>query len=88
MESTGISQDRASPTHEVVQIAVSPNNICSRTKPQMKSIAQNNLRADIGDVARQHAFHRAIGPHGHKSRSLHSATGKRQLPSSCEAIAM
>ena len=53
---------------------------------QMKGVAQQNTRASLHDVPRQHGFHRAIGSAGHKGRCLNDAPTKGQLAASGKMV--
>ena len=47
---------------------------------QVKGIAENDLRADGGDILGQHGLHGPIGPHRHERRGLDHAPGETQPP--------
>jgi hypothetical protein len=49
------------------------HDILPKPHPEMKRIAQNNLRTHFMQAARHHAFHCAIGAHRHEDRRLHHA---------------
>ena len=64
------------------------NDIGAWPKPKVEGITENNLCADIGDVAGQHALYRAIRPDRHKRRGLHTASREIDLPAPGVSVLM
>ena len=54
------------------------DHLHARAQPQVEGIAENDLRANILDIAWQHALDRAIGAHRHEGRGLDHATREGQ----------
>ena len=69
-----------------MQVAMLLNHLGSRAQPEVKGIAENNLRADRFYIARQHALDGAIGAYGHKGRGLYHTTRKGQASATGLAI--
>lgn len=86
LETAGIGEDRAFPLHEVVQVAVALDHLGARAQPEMEGVAEDDLRADVLDVARQHALHRAVGAHRHEGRGLDHAAGEGQAAATGLAV--
>lgn len=68
------------PLHETMQVAVQFHNFLAGTQPQVKGIAQQDLRAALFYFFRRHPFYRAVGAHRHKRRGFHHAAFKISLP--------
>lgn len=75
LKAARIGQNWAFPAHELVKASKFFHDIQARPHPQMKGVTQNNLRIDLGEVARGHALHGAIGTHWHEDRRLNDAMG-------------
>ncbi|MCY1413775.1 hypothetical protein D3C76_1137720 [compost metagenome] len=78
LETTGVSQDRAFPLHEIMQVAMGLDHFHARAQPQVEGIAKDDVGAGGLDVPGQHALDRAIGAHRHERRGLDHATGEGQ----------
>ena len=59
------------PFLKCVQTTELAQHIQARSHPQVKGIAQNDLRAHLVQAARHHALDRAIGANRHENRRLH-----------------
>jgi hypothetical protein len=77
LEAAGIREDGFLPANKIVQVAVGFHHFCTGAQHQMKGVAQDDLGAGGFDIPWQHTFYRAIGAHGHKSRSLDITTRER-----------
>ncbi len=86
LKTTGIGKDRPLPLHEVVQVAVALDHLGARSQPEVKGVAQNNLRTDRFDVPRQHALDGTVGAHRHEGRRFHGSARKGQTPPTRLAI--
>ncbi len=69
-----------------MQIAVALDHLCSWAQPQMKGVAENDLRTNGLHIARQHALDGTVGTHRHERWGLDSATRKGQTPAAGLAI--
>jgi len=69
-----------------MQAAKAFHDVKARAHPQVKGIAQNNLRAHFFKAARHYAFHGAVGTHGHEDGCLNHAVVERELTSSRMAV--
>jgi hypothetical protein len=66
------------PVFKLVQPAKLLHHVLPRAHPQVKGVAQNNLRAHLVQVARHHAFDGAIRAYGHKDWSFYHTVVQRQ----------
>ena len=55
-------------------------------EPQVKGIAQNDLRTHLAQISGHHAFDRAVGAHGHEDRGLHDAVVQVQHAAACMLV--
>ena len=74
------------PFFKAMQAAKTFHDVKAWPHPQMKGVAQNNLRAHFFEAARHHAFHGAIGAHRHEDGRLNHAVVQGQLASSRVAV--
>ena len=81
LKAAAIGQDRFVPTFKLMQPAKLLHDVLPRPHPQMKGVAQNNLRTHLMQAARHHALHGAIRAHRHKDRRLHHAMIQRECAS-------
>ncbi len=86
LKAAGVGQNRPLPLHEIVQVTVPADHLGPRAQPQMEGIAENDLRTDRLDIARQHALHRTVGTHRHKGRRLDHPAGEGQPTTARPAI--
>ena len=77
LKAARVGQDGLVPLLKTVQAAKALHDVQPRAHPQVKGVAQNNLRPHVVQAARQHAFDSAIGAHGHENRGLHNAMVQR-----------
>ena len=87
LKTAGIAQDRTGPVHEIVEIAMRGDHLGTRAQPQVKGIAENDLRAKRFEVSRQHALDGAVGADGHKRGGLDHAPLKYQPAQPRRAVA-
>ena len=86
LEAAGIGKDGLVPARKPVQPAVRFNHIQTGAQEQMEGVAQNDLRAQVFDLRRQHAFDRTIGSHRHERRSFDHATRESDAAATGGAI--
>ena len=86
LEAAGIGEDGLVPACKPVQPAVRFNHIQAGAQEQMEGVAQNDLRAQVFDLRRQHAFDRTIGSHRHERRSFDHATRESDAAATGGAI--
>ena len=75
------------PSHEPVQTAMRSDDIKPWPQPQVKGVAQHDVRIDLLKLERTHRLHRAIGAHRHEGRRFHPAVRKSQRAAPCRAVA-
>jgi hypothetical protein len=78
LEAAGVGEYRSVPAHEAMQAAVFLDDIEPRPQPQVKGVAEDDLRVHFHQLARRHRLDRAIGAHRHEDRRLHRAVVERQ----------
>ena len=71
LKATRIGEYGFVPFLKSMQPAELAQHIQARPHPQVKGVAQNNLRAHLVQAARHHALDRSIGAHWHENRRLH-----------------
>ena len=86
LKTTGIGKDRPLPLHEVVQVAVALDHLGAGSQPEVKGVAQDDLRTDRFDVPRQHALDGTVGAYRHEGRRFHGSARKGQTPPTRLAI--
>ena len=60
LEPAAIGENRAIPTHEVVQAAKMFDDVESRPNEQVVGVSQNNLRIQFAEFARTNRFYRTL----------------------------
>ena len=78
LKTATVGEDGFVPTFKAVQAAKALHHIQAGAHPQVKGVAQNDLRAHFFEAARHHAFDRAVGAHGHEDGGLHHAVVERE----------
>jgi hypothetical protein len=86
LKATGVGEDRLVPAHEAVQPAVLADHLDSRPQPEVERIAEDDLRAERGELGGRHGLHRAVGAHRHESRRVDAAV--RQLEHAAARLAI
>jgi hypothetical protein len=69
-----------------MQAAMFGDHFGSWSQPQVKGIAQHDLRANLREFVRHHGFDRSVGANRHKHGSLDNAVIQRYPPASRQAI--
>ena len=69
------------PVFKLVQTAKLAHHVFARAHPQMKRVAQNDLRTHLMQIARHHALDGAVGAHGHEDGRFHHAVVEREAAS-------
>ena len=78
LETTRIGEDRTAPSDKSMQPAELCHDLKPGTQPQVKGVAEHNLRAECCDLFRIDRFHSAIGAHWHEGRCIDLAMRKHQ----------
>ena len=86
MKATRVGQDRFLPFFKAMQAAKTFHDVETRPHPQMKGVAQNDLRAHLFKAARHHPFHSAVGAYRHEDRGLHHTMVQGQLTATRVAV--
>ena len=86
LKTTRIGQDRLLPFFKAMQAAKTFHDVKARAHPQVKSVAQNNLRAHLFKASRHHTFHGAVGAHWHEDGGLNHTMVECELTSSRVAV--
>ena len=74
------------PVLELVQPAELLQHIQPGAHPQVKRIAEDDLRAHFVQASRHHALDGAVGAYGHEDRGLHHAVAECQAPAARLAL--
>jgi len=74
------------PFFKTVQATKTAHDVEARPHPQMKRVAQNDLRTHLFKASRHHTLHCAVGPHGHEDGGLHHAMVQGQLTAARVAV--
>ena len=77
MESARVGENGLIPIHEAVQPAVLRDHVQPRTQPQVKGVAQNNLRLHGLEFHGRHRLHGTVGTHRHEDRRFHDTVIQR-----------
>ena len=88
LKAAGVRENWAAPAHEVVQTFELVDDRCARPQPEVKRIAKNNLRANIGQHLRRHGFDRAVSAHRHEDRCFNHAVIEVHAPASRVAVSV
>ena len=80
LKTARIGEYRTTPAHKPVQAAMRRDDLQPGTQPQVESIAQHDMRADVVQFLRTHRLDRAVSADRHKRRGLYPAVRQRQLP--------
>ena len=70
LKSARIREDGLIPPAETVKAAVSTDHFESGAKPQMESVAENDLRTDLLELIGRHRFDSAVSADRHEDRCL------------------
>ena len=79
LKTARVSQDGFLPFFKTVQATKTFHNVQTRTHPQVKGVAQNNLRTHLFQAARHHTFDGAVGAHWHEDGRLNHTVVQGQL---------
>ena len=74
-----VGEDRMRPADEAVQPATPGNQLVARTQVQVIGVAEDDLRADLLEVAMPHRLDRSLRPDRHEGRRLHDAVRRLEL---------
>ena len=80
LEAARVGQDRFVPAHKAVEAAELFEDFHARAQPQMESVAQTDLRADIQQLVRAHRLDRAVSAHRHEDRGFDDAVRQMHTP--------
>ena len=82
LKAAGVGEDRPAPAHEAVQAAVRGDHLDPGTQPEMKGVAEHDLRAERFELVGRHRLDRAVGAHRHEHRRVDDAVRECELPAS------
>ena len=86
LEAPRVGEDRLVPAHEAVQAAVLADHLESRPQPEVEGIAEDDLRAERGELVGRHGLHRAVGADRHEGRRVDTAV--RELERAAAGLAI
>ena len=81
-----VGEDGFVPFFKLVQAAKALHDVQPRAHPQMKGVAQNDLRTHLVQAARHHALDCAVSAHRHEDRRLHHAVVEGQAATAGQAL--
>jgi hypothetical protein len=88
LEAAGVREDRAIPTHEIVQVAGSPDGVAARPQHEVEGVAEQDLHAGCPQLVRGQAAHRGHGPHGHEGGGFGGPAAATELQSTAPAVSL
>jgi len=68
LKAAGVREDRPVPAHEGVEAAEPSHQLIAGAQPQVISVAQDDLGADLFELGGGHTLHGSLGAHGHEGR--------------------
>jgi hypothetical protein len=86
LEAAGVGQDRLLPAHETVQAAVRADRFEARAQPEVKRIAEDDLRMHFLEFAWLDGFHGAVSADGHEDRRFDDAVIQRDAAAARLAV--
>ena len=86
LKTTAVGEDGFVPLLKSVQAAKCRHGVQARAHPQVKRVAQNDLRAHVVQTAWHHPFDRAIRAHRHEDGCLHHAVVQGQAATASQAF--
>ena len=78
LKAPAVGKNGLVPFFKLVQPAKALHDVQAWTHPQVKRVAQNDLRAHVVQALWRDAFYRAVGAHGHEDWRLHHTVVQRQ----------
>ena len=75
---SAVGQERSVPVHEAMQTAKMPHYLHPWPNEKVVGVPENDLRLKLAQLARAHAFHRALRPDRHEGRRLDRAVCRRE----------
>ena len=82
----GIGEDRPRPVHEPVQAAQVADRLGAGPQHEVEGVAEQHLRAGLGQQARRHALDCSVGAARHERRRLHAAVARREPAAARRAV--
>src|SRR6185312_2976911 len=77
LEAAGVGEDRLVPADEAMQAPERADYLQPRPQPEMERIAEDDLRADVVEIARRHRFDGTISADRHERGRLDHAARQR-----------
>ncbi len=86
LKTARIGQDRPLPVHEIVQIAMRPDDLGAGPQPQVEGVAENDLGAQALQLFGRHGLDGAVGADRHECGGLDGPAAKMQAATARIAI--
>ena len=86
LEAARVGEDGPLPADEAVQAAELADHVQAGAQEQVEGVAEDDLRADGLDVARQHALDRTVSTDRHERWGFNHTTGEGQTTATSLAI--
>ena len=87
LEAAGVGEDRPVPPHEPVQAAVRGDDLRAGAEVQVVRVAEDDLGAELPQLARLHGLDRRLGPDGHEAGRLDHAVGRHETTGASGSVA-
>ncbi len=78
LKTARVGQNGPVPVHEIMQVAVRPDNVSARPQHQVEGVTQQYLRAAFGHLLGAHGLDGAVGADRHERRRLHHPAFEHQ----------
>src|SRR5690606_21385056 len=86
LEAARVGEDRPVPAREAVQAAVRLDDLQPRAQEQVEGVAEDHLRAERAQLAREHPLDGAVGADRHERRGFDRAARERHPPAARGAV--
>ena len=87
LEPAGVGEDRPVPAHEPVQAAVRGDDVRARAEVQVVGVAEDDLRAELPQLARLHRLDGRLGADRHEAGRLDHAVRRHQTSGAGGSVA-
>ena len=87
LEASGVGEDRPVPLHEPVEAAVRGDDLGARAEVQVIGVAEDDLRAELPQLARLDGLDRRLGADGHEAGRLDHPVGRHETSGASGSVA-
>src|SRR5688500_8585646 len=86
LEAAAVGQQRLRPANEAMETAAPSDQLVARAQEQVVGVAEDDLGAELLQVAMERGFDRALGAHRHEGRCLHDAVRRLEFSAARWAV--